>query len=96
MFFLPSDRQRLKDVQSAVGLILVKLLKHESIMASQVEVLTEIRDGLTKVGAELTNKIDELIAAQGTELNKDAQAIAEEIKTKLAALDAIVPDAPPV
>ena len=68
-------------------------LKLDAIMSKQVETLTAIRDGLNKVGTELTGKIDELIAAQGTELNPDAQAIADEIKTKLAALDAVVPDA---
>ena len=62
-------------------------------MSKQTETLTEIRDGLTKVGKELTGKIDELIAAQSGDLTPEAQAIADEIKTKLAALDAVVPDA---
>jgi len=92
MFFFPSDRQRAKRIEEALGII---RLQNKTIMAKQTEILTEIRDGLTKVGAELTGKIDELIAAQGNELNPDALAIANEIKGKLAALDAVVPDAPP-
>jgi hypothetical protein len=64
-----------------------------TIMATQTEALNQIKASLAKVGAELTTKIEELIAAQGN-LTPDAQTIADEINARLAALDAIVPDDP--
>ncbi len=83
----------LPDTGTAAALSAINL-KLDHIMASQVETLTEIKTGLSKVGKELSGKIDELIAAQGNEsLNPAAQAIADDIKANLATLDAIVPDA---
>ena len=93
MFFFYEDRARARRIEAAVNLIQLQLRELRNTMAKQTEVLTEIRDALNKVGTELTTKIDALIAAQGDDLTPAAQAIADEIKTKLAALDAVVPDA---
>lgn len=70
--------------------------RNQKYMSTVTSTLTSIRDGLQKVGGELTKKIADLLATINSgELSPEQQTLADEINAKLAALDAVVPDAPP-